>query len=571
MNFLIEIDPDGKPTQEQRIKLNISTFLQNFIGTFTPQAALRAAHYGPPRSLKTIHNSIEIFTDGSVIQNGNSNRGGIGIFFGNDDPRNVSESIDEDNITNNRTELMAILRCCQIIERGLSLGEESRNKFTINTDSQYALIICTISCFKWADLNWNINKSNLDIVRQLHAIVVHLGPVVNFRWVKAHAGNPGNTEADRLANDAAHRVTPSHATRRLPQSKCDLTAYIDAKKALLSALAISVENGRARGKNRPPNFTAKLGNFIPDYLIFTRNAISILDNSRLKLGITLPTRICVLCNDGPDNTPHLLDCESDRAIKARSIVPEDIRRQTIQELARFERPPDFPDIRLAHEMGKMAKALLRERNEIWDSPSPRENLIPRPQANNDTAFLFTFKDFTSPKRSPKVGPIWWDEADIATLFKNLGFTLNLNRTENCLCNAITGLLQENGLATKNPSEFAARLRLTMCEFIRTKYGRIINKHRALLTPTDHDYRHDQRLARQLGDQLNNLDELLTIKSVAIAATLFNVSFECITIHDSMRKIDTQLQAKIIPNTGPYIPTIGTLILFQSHWYYLTKG
>jgi ribonuclease HI/exonuclease III len=569
MRFLISVDPEGPPTLEQRSQLEMSTFLQNFIGKFTPKAGTRAAMYGPTRTLSPIFSTKQVYTDGSALNNGNSNRGGIGIFFGEDDPRNVSESVNDDNVTNNRTELMAILRCCQIVERGLPMGN-CPTKFTINTDSQYAILICTVLCFTWANLNWNINKSNLDLIRKIYDIIVHLGPIISFNWVKAHAGIAGNTEADRFANEAAHRVAPVRPAR-LPFAQRELSPYIDAKKDLLNAVSVSLQNNKPKGKNRPPAFTAKLLHFIPDYIIFTMNAVSMTDNSRLKAGLPLLSRLCPLCNEGIDNTAHLLDCTSESANETRKIVPEEFRMETIQEMARLQRPPNFPNIKLAHEIGKMSKALLRARTVAHDIPHPRENLIPRPQANNATVFLSTFQHFRSPKKSPRVGPIWWEEDDLSTLFKKLGWTLELNQTRNCLCNAITGLLQANGLQIQDRAIFAQKLRHTLAEFIRTKYTRIMNTHRNLLATPDHDRKNEHRAARLIGETHDNEDEALSIKSVTIASSLFNASFECITIQDSMRDIDSRLSTIMIPEQNPRPPVAGTLVLLKGHWYFLTKS
>ena len=64
---------------------------------------------------KIVENKINIYTDGSCINNGNKNsNGGIGIWFKKLDKRNYSEKIL--NTTNNETELMAIIKAIKIIE-----------------------------------------------------------------------------------------------------------------------------------------------------------------------------------------------------------------------------------------------------------------------------------------------------------------------------------------------------------------------------------------------------------------------------------------------------------------------
>ena len=56
-----------------------------------------------------------VYTDGSCSNNGKSNaKAGIGVYFGDNDSRNVSERINGKQ-TNNRAELLAILKAGQII------------------------------------------------------------------------------------------------------------------------------------------------------------------------------------------------------------------------------------------------------------------------------------------------------------------------------------------------------------------------------------------------------------------------------------------------------------------------
>jgi ribonuclease HI len=50
-----------------------------------------------------------VYTDGACSGNGGSNaRGGIGVFFGDNDPRNVSERFDRGIATNQRAEWLSL-------------------------------------------------------------------------------------------------------------------------------------------------------------------------------------------------------------------------------------------------------------------------------------------------------------------------------------------------------------------------------------------------------------------------------------------------------------------------------
>ena len=75
-----------------------------------------------------------VYTDGSCKKNGSENAtGGYGIYFGKDDPRNVSKKL-EGSVTNNIAELTAILECLKL------LGDERTGLYT---DSQYGILCCT--------------------------------------------------------------------------------------------------------------------------------------------------------------------------------------------------------------------------------------------------------------------------------------------------------------------------------------------------------------------------------------------------------------------------------------------
>ena len=71
---------------------------------------------------------IIVYTDGACSNNGRSNaRAGFGVYFGKDDPRNVSEAYKEPQ-TNNVAELLAIIKALSILRQEIDNGEKI-NKF----------------------------------------------------------------------------------------------------------------------------------------------------------------------------------------------------------------------------------------------------------------------------------------------------------------------------------------------------------------------------------------------------------------------------------------------------------
>jgi ribonuclease HI len=72
----------------------------------------------------------------------------------------------------------------------------------LHTDSQYVHLGITQWLPNWQRRNWRTadNKpvKNIELWQRLDAL--NAGHKVQWRWVKGHAGDPGNERADRLAN-----------------------------------------------------------------------------------------------------------------------------------------------------------------------------------------------------------------------------------------------------------------------------------------------------------------------------------------------------------------------------------
>lgn len=143
-----------------------------------------------------------IYTDGSCSNNGHENaQAGIGIFFGINDPRNVSRKI-EGKQTNNIAELSAIIQTYSIIEKDVS----NAKKITIVSDSEYAIKCVTTYGEKCNKKNWDIDIPNKELVKQAYEIYKDKKNI-QFMHVKAHTNSKdihsiGNENADKLANIA---------------------------------------------------------------------------------------------------------------------------------------------------------------------------------------------------------------------------------------------------------------------------------------------------------------------------------------------------------------------------------
>lgn len=140
-----------------------------------------------------------VYTDGACSNNGNEKAiAGIGIYFGNNDPRNVSKQISGKH-TNNVAELTAILETCEIVKHDL----ENDKTITIVSDSNYSILCATSYGKKNALQNWKKDIPNKDLVKTLFDFVSTY-PNLQFQYIQAHTNKNdvhsiGNRHADLLA------------------------------------------------------------------------------------------------------------------------------------------------------------------------------------------------------------------------------------------------------------------------------------------------------------------------------------------------------------------------------------
>lgn len=147
-----------------------------------------------------------IYTDGSCINNGYKNaKAGIGVYFGKDDTRNISEKFTT-RPSNQRAELYAIIRAILL----LTPTEIKTKKNIIYTDSMYSINCVERWCKNWIKNGWQTkNKKtvkNQDLIKQLYILVNKNKIYLNH--IKAHTGKSdihsiGNSIADKLALNGA--------------------------------------------------------------------------------------------------------------------------------------------------------------------------------------------------------------------------------------------------------------------------------------------------------------------------------------------------------------------------------
>lgn len=170
-------------------------------------------------------NKLNVFTDGSCLNNGKKNSfGAIGIFFQDNDPDNLGQSINNDGnkVTNQTMELLACITALKIISEKIKNGLE-KSIIYIYTDSLYTINCVTKWYSNWEKNGWintqNKPVENKDLIQLLHNLKNQF--IVIFKHIKSHQDEPvdknsdeynlwyGNYMADKLATNACKEFAAS--------------------------------------------------------------------------------------------------------------------------------------------------------------------------------------------------------------------------------------------------------------------------------------------------------------------------------------------------------------------------
>ncbi|KQV89154.1 MULTISPECIES: ribonuclease HI [unclassified Roseateles] len=146
---------------------------------------------------------VTIYTDGAC--KGNPGPGGWGAWLssGGHDKELFG---GERETTNNRMELTAPIEALASLKRSCDV--------VVYLDSEYVRKGITEWIINWQRRGWKTADGKpvknadlwqrLDALRKLHT--------VDWRWVKGHAGDPGNERADMLANKGVASLSKVRAT-----------------------------------------------------------------------------------------------------------------------------------------------------------------------------------------------------------------------------------------------------------------------------------------------------------------------------------------------------------------------
>lgn len=141
---------------------------------------------------------VTIYTDGSCLNN--PGRGGwAGILIYNGKEKCISGA--ENNTTNNRMEITAVIKSLEILKESCEVEVYSDSSYVINTFMQNWIE-------NWQKNNWkNANNKdvlNKDLWEQLYTLVNK--HKVTFIKVKGHSDNVYNNRCDVMARESASKL-----------------------------------------------------------------------------------------------------------------------------------------------------------------------------------------------------------------------------------------------------------------------------------------------------------------------------------------------------------------------------
>lgn len=152
-----------------------------------------------PEQQRNVLNHVEIYTDGAC--KGNPGPGGWGVVL-------KSGTLEKELFggelatTNNRMEMTAVIEALAALKKPCEV--------TLYLDSEYVRKGITEWMKGWKARGWITSTKqpvkNVELWQKLDALVASSGHKIDWRWVRGHAGNPGNERADALANKGVDKA-----------------------------------------------------------------------------------------------------------------------------------------------------------------------------------------------------------------------------------------------------------------------------------------------------------------------------------------------------------------------------
>lgn len=149
--------------------------------------------------------SFIVYSDGAC--SGNPGPGGWAFVLGSPEGWVQEGAGHMPATTNNRMELLSAVEALRLILE----SEKPTQKVLLFSDSVYVIRGVTQWVFGWRRNGWKTSQgeevSNRDLWEDFYTLVHNSGLKIEFRYVKGHAGIPGNERCDELAVQCSQRST----------------------------------------------------------------------------------------------------------------------------------------------------------------------------------------------------------------------------------------------------------------------------------------------------------------------------------------------------------------------------
>ena len=225
--------------------LNCVLLLIFYVIIFFSMSRKRVREEDPLPNPKRGHYEAHVWTDGACSDNqsGEKAKAGVGVYFGPNDPKNLSEPLPGPKQTNQRAELWATIRALQVFQ----MFEKSAGIYTlhVHTDSMYVINGITKWIRGWKKNGWISSKKkpveNKDLWEKLDGLTQYKTKL-EWHHVKGHSGNPGNEAADRLAVLGAKMTDVPRPVERTPKGEEEEEYLVIKPSELKQMIEQSLDN-----------------------------------------------------------------------------------------------------------------------------------------------------------------------------------------------------------------------------------------------------------------------------------------------------------------------------------------
>lgn len=160
-----------------------------------------------------VNSTLEIYTDGSLVKKNGNTYCGYGIYFPNNEYKSISRKFTHEPITNNRSELYAILKSIVlsniINNQRIKDNQEKIKLVNIYSDSEYSVKTFNEWLPKWKKTNKDYK--NKDIIDEIEKNISLSPFAIIFTHIRSHTGKKdvhsiSNDIVDELAKKGAFRT-----------------------------------------------------------------------------------------------------------------------------------------------------------------------------------------------------------------------------------------------------------------------------------------------------------------------------------------------------------------------------